>query len=230
MYQWPFILWFSFFTFKRNWVCWSLKNPSSSDILWSRVFVQTLSHVQLFGTPWTVAPQAPLSMGFSRQGYWSGLPFSLGDLPNPGIKPESLVSPALVGRFFTTALRSLPALTVYDPDTWVVCKWKACTQAWHFVADKAPSHPCHLILRVTFWRNRTGVLLPVRQVQNLFLIFIFLTPRTFCIGVQLINNCDSSGEQWRDSAIHIHGSILPPTLLPSREASVEPHPVTTHTW
>ena len=49
------------------------------------------SHVQLFATPWTVAHQAPLSMGFSRQEYWSGLPFpSPGDLPNPGIEPGSL--------------------------------------------------------------------------------------------------------------------------------------------
>jgi len=44
-----------------------------------------------FATPWTVARQAPLSMGFSRQEYWNGLPFpSPGDLPNPGIKPGSL--------------------------------------------------------------------------------------------------------------------------------------------
>jgi len=51
----------------------------------------SLSHVQLFATPWTVAHQAPLSMGFSRQGYWSGLPCpSLGDLPDPGIEPVSL--------------------------------------------------------------------------------------------------------------------------------------------
>ena len=49
-------------------------------------------------TPWTVARQAPLSMGFSRQEYWSGLPFpSPGDLPDPGIKPTS---PALAGGFF----------------------------------------------------------------------------------------------------------------------------------
>ena len=59
-----------------------------------------LSHVQIFATPWTVAHQAPLFMGFPRQEYWSGLPFpSAGDLPNPGIEPES---PALAGRFFTT--------------------------------------------------------------------------------------------------------------------------------
>ena len=52
--------------------------------------VESLSRVQLFATPWTVAHQAPPSMGFSRQEYWSGLPFpSPGDLPNPGIEPRS---------------------------------------------------------------------------------------------------------------------------------------------
>ena len=53
-----------------------------------------------FETPWTIACQAPLSMRFPKQEYWSGLPFPFpGDLPNPGIK---LTSPALEGRFFTT--------------------------------------------------------------------------------------------------------------------------------
>ena len=52
--------------------------------------VKSLSRVRLFATPWTVAYQAPPSMGFSRQEYWSGLPFpSPGDLPNPGIDPGS---------------------------------------------------------------------------------------------------------------------------------------------
>ena len=64
--------------------------------------VKLLSRVRLFATPWTVARQAPLSMGFSRQEYWSGLPFpSSGDLPNPGIEPGS---PALQ----TEALSSEP--------------------------------------------------------------------------------------------------------------------------
>ena len=50
--------------------------------------VKSLSRVQLFVTPWTVAHEAPLSMGFSRQEYWSGLPFPPpGDLPDPGIEP-----------------------------------------------------------------------------------------------------------------------------------------------
>ena len=54
-------------------------------------------------TPQTVAHQAPLFMGFSRQEYWSGLPCPPpGDLPDPGIEPASLMSPALAGRFFTT--------------------------------------------------------------------------------------------------------------------------------
>ena len=52
--------------------------------------VKSLSHVRLFATPWTAAYQAPLSMGFSGQEYWSRLPFpSPGDLPDPGIKPGS---------------------------------------------------------------------------------------------------------------------------------------------
>ena len=54
--------------------------------------------------PWTVALQVPLSMGFPRQGYWKGLPLSSPrDLPNRGIEPMSLASPALTGRFFTTS-------------------------------------------------------------------------------------------------------------------------------
>ena len=59
--------------------------------------------VQLFAIPWTVAFQAPLSVGFSRKEYWSGLPFpSLGDLPDPGIEPTCHTSPALADGFFTT--------------------------------------------------------------------------------------------------------------------------------
>ena len=60
------------------------------DLSHSKSEVRSLSRVQLFATSWTVAHQAPWSMGFSRQEYWSGLPFpSPGDLPNPGIKPTS---------------------------------------------------------------------------------------------------------------------------------------------
>ena len=57
----------------------------------------------VFETPRTVAHQAPLSMGFPRQEYWTGLPFPPpGDFPDPGLKPTSPLSPALASRFFTT--------------------------------------------------------------------------------------------------------------------------------
>ena len=72
-----------------------------------RKLVKSLSRVRLFATSWTVAHQAPLSMGFARQEYWSGLPFpSPGDLPNPGIKP---MSPALAGGFFTSEPTEKPS-------------------------------------------------------------------------------------------------------------------------
>ena len=68
------------------------------------VCTQTLSHVQLFATPWTVACQSPLYLGFLRQEHWSGLSFpSPGDLPDPGIESIFLTSSALAGRFFTAA-------------------------------------------------------------------------------------------------------------------------------
>ena len=86
-----------------------------------------LSHVQVFVTPWTVARQAPLSVGFSRQEYCSGLSCPpLGNLPNPGIEPTSLASPALAGRFFTTV------------DTWETQLWcrymvKSSNHTWSHV-------------------------------------------------------------------------------------------------
>ena len=84
-----------------------------------KVKVKSLSHVPLFATPWTIAYQAPLSMEFSRQAYWSGLPFpSPGDLPDPGIKPGSPT-------FQADALLSEPpgkpsAQRLFDLD------WKPC--------------------------------------------------------------------------------------------------------
>ena len=74
-------------TKQQQQICWMMK-----------VKVKSLSRVQLFATPWTVAYQAPLSMGFFRQEYWSGLPFpSPGDLPSPGIEPRF---PCIGGRRF----------------------------------------------------------------------------------------------------------------------------------
>ena len=87
-------------------LCWfSLYNNANQSSLYKyKTVLSRFSHVCLFVTPWTVARQAPLSMGFSRQEYWSGfLCPPPGDLPNPGTEPASLTSPALAGRFFTTS-------------------------------------------------------------------------------------------------------------------------------
>ena len=71
-------------------------------------------HVQLCD-PMDIVCQAPLSMEFPRQEYWSGLPFSTpGDLRDPGIEPISLVSPALAGRFFTTLPPGKPVFKVIE--------------------------------------------------------------------------------------------------------------------
>ena len=73
--------------------------------------VKSFSLVRLFMTPWTVAYQASPSMGFSRQEYWSGVPFpSPGDLPNPGIKPGS---PSLQANSLPTEPPGKPLLKLY---------------------------------------------------------------------------------------------------------------------
>ena len=83
------------------------------------VIVQLLCHVWLFATPWTVAHEALLSMGFPRQEYWSNLSFcSPGDLPYWGIEPMSLVSPALAGKFFTS---EPPGRPFYVLGTFQIC-------------------------------------------------------------------------------------------------------------
>ena len=75
---------------------------------WFSLSVCVLSHcccVWLFVTLWTAAQRAPLSMGFSRQEYWNGLPCARpGDLPHPGIESVFFMSPSLAGRFFTTSI------------------------------------------------------------------------------------------------------------------------------
>ena len=85
-----------------------LKNPLYAV----KVKVKSLSCVQLFATPWTEAYQAPPSMGFSRQEYWSGLPFpSSGDLPDPGIEPRS---PAFQADALTSEPSGKPLYAVID--------------------------------------------------------------------------------------------------------------------
>ena len=97
---------------------------------------QLLSQVQLFATPWTTDHQAPLSMGFSKQEYWSELPFfPLGDLPVPGIEPTCPESPALAGGFFTTEPAGRPI---------VICIHRHNITQSVFTAPKICALPVHL--------------------------------------------------------------------------------------
>ena len=91
------------------------KHPNFGQCLSS---VQSLSHVQLFVTLWTVAHQAPLSMGFSRQEYWNRLPLpSPGDLPDPGIEPKSPTLQQMLYHSFNVGEHSVRSniYSNYDP-------------------------------------------------------------------------------------------------------------------
>ena len=120
------------------------------------VKVKSLSRVQLFATPWTVAHQAPPSMGFSRQEYWSGVPFPFpGDLPNRGIKPRSpaLQADALTSeplgkpkcfvclfvfnfifKFYNIVL-VLPNIEMDPPQVYM------CSPSWTLLPPPSPYHP-----------------------------------------------------------------------------------------
>ena len=93
--------WVTKIPWRRKWqptLASSPGNPMDRGTL--LLLLSHFGHIQLFATPWIVAHQAPLSKGFPRQEYWSGLPFpSPGELLNPGVKPEP---PAVGGRSFTT--------------------------------------------------------------------------------------------------------------------------------
>ena len=96
---------------------------------------------------WTVASQAPLSMGFSRQEYWSGLSCPIpGDLPDPGIKPASLMSPTLADRFFTTSVTWEAPICVY-----MCCVWSQLCPTLCDPIDCSPD--CKLFSPWRFFRQ-----------------------------------------------------------------------------
>ena len=95
-------------------VCLLLIVPPASLVGVAVCVLSQFSHVQLFVTLWTVARKAPLSLGFPRQEYCSGLPFpSPRDLPNPGTESAFSASPALAGKFFTTEPPKKPEISVW---------------------------------------------------------------------------------------------------------------------
>ena len=87
-----------------------------TEVKWTgSIYMSHFSGIQLFVTPWTVSCQAPLSIGLSRQEYWSRLPCPPpGNLPHPGIELMSLMSPALAGGLFT-----------WERATWESATWEA---------------------------------------------------------------------------------------------------------
>ena len=109
--------------------------------------------VQLFATPWTVALQVPLTMGFSRQEYWSGLPVpSPGDLPNPGIEPMSLMS-TCIGRqvLYHEGLLGSPSFFFFFLYLFIyfICSEFCHTLEWKshgFTCVPHPDPPSHLPL------------------------------------------------------------------------------------
>ena len=103
--------------------------------------MKSLSRVQLFATPWTVAHQAPPSMGFTRQEYWSGLPFlSPGNLPNPGIEPRSLTLQA-------------DALTSEPPGKWYKWRHLLSVENLKSIGKIVEKKICDLISLLTFCKT-----------------------------------------------------------------------------
>ena len=121
-----------------------------------------LSPVRLFATPWAVAHQAPLSMGFSRQEYWSGLPLaSLGDLSQPGIEPAF---PVLTGRFFTTEPLGKPSYTHTHSHTHTL------THSFRFFFWGSPSYT----------HTETHTLAHTHTLRFFSLIGYYKTPSSLC--------------------------------------------------
>ena len=126
-------LWFQF----KKKKCFRRKRPSGLAVS-AKITKKNewrWSSVRLFATPWTLAHQAPPSMGFSRQEYWSGWPCPPpGDLPHSGIEPSSLLSPALAGRFFTTRATS-DALMILLPKMQPVATLILTHGDWFWTSD-----------------------------------------------------------------------------------------------
>ena len=126
--------------FFRNPQCLSDPFLLGSWVTLGLMCVRVLSHfgrVQFFVTPWTVTLQAPLSMGFSSQECWSGLPCPPpGDLSNPGIEPVSPTSPALAGGFFTSS-----ATCSTRPGMWMVSESRNCCQYYFLKSEAFLSSP-----------------------------------------------------------------------------------------
>ena len=136
------------------------------------VCTQSHSIVWLFATPWAITHQAPLSMEFSRQEYWSRLPFlPPGDHPKPGIKLKSLASPELTGGFFTTS-------TTWEA-LWCINKY--ILKEGTFICLFLYSHGVHTHTLVADTISCFSISYPIlAENLNLFAAIIGRTPRDEC--------------------------------------------------
>ena len=129
-------------------------------------------------TPWTVARQAALSMGFSRQEYWSGLPCPFpGDLSDPGIKPTSLLSPALWADSLLLSHKESPEFTVYHG-----CKESDTTERLHFM---------HYVKHFTYQMMSCicGALFSVQIIPSVYLIITTLGCAIYSIWLSDMGGC-----------------------------------------
>ena len=131
-------------------------------------------------TPWTLAQQAPLSMGFPRQEYWSGLPCPPpGDFSHPGIKPASLTSPALAGVFFTTSTTWESPYCI----TLLILASSLSVTSQHKMAAGAPAITC--IFDQEEVRDRTRA--PPSESAPFENLFLKITPGT-SVHISLARN------------------------------------------
>ena len=133
------------------------------------------SHVRPFGTPWTVARQAPLSMGFPRQEYCSGLTFpSPGNLPDAGIEPESLISLDFTGGFFTTSTTwKAPAiclLVVKSSSSWLSEVFLTYGKAISCFVTFNLKHLIKSSFYEGFWSHWSVLLLLYSTIQQILLV------------------------------------------------------------
>ena len=128
-------------------------------LIYVRVCVPScFSHVRLFSTLWTITCQVPLSMGFSRQEYWSGLPYpSPGALPDSGIKSASLMSPALAGGFFATSATWKAHIDVHHNlkrNNLLLRNRLQKRKSSNFTMENHGRHSFNQVIKVNFTSNR----------------------------------------------------------------------------
>ena len=184
--------------------CWGQKSDTYLCICvcvraHARSQAQLHSHVQLFATLWTIAHWAPLSIEFSRQEYWSRLPFPTpGDLPDPRIEPVSLMSPAFAGGFFTTsapweAQSNTNAYQKYRPN--IEASWEThllsplrFLESWLFNAE---STGWTAVLFIWMQETKCPGLLLLFLVSPFWRSFIYLYPS----GSRSLAHCQQSAPE-----------------------------------